>query len=96
MIVDGLYFTFGRSYRQCCEWHGHIWMQASTSFRRKCASIHLESSDGFMSATPCMVQGNLQTALMLAIQIKNDAMVTVLLDHNANPDIQDEVRQGPQ
>ena len=31
---------------------------------------------------------------MLAIEKKNDAMVTALLDHNADPNIQDKVRQG--
>ena len=49
-----------------------------------------------MSPTPRVVQDDKKTALMVAIEKKNDAMVTALLDHNANPDIQDEVRQGPQ
>ena len=34
------------------------------------------------------------TALMIAIDHKNDAMATALLEHNANVDIQDRVRQG--
>ena len=37
-----------------------------------------------------------RTALMIAIEKKNDAMVTALLDHNADLNIQDEVRQGAQ
>ena len=49
-----------------------------------------------MSPTPRMVQAAKETALMLAIQKKKGEMVTVLLDGNVNPDIQDEVRQGPQ
>ena len=49
-----------------------------------------------MSPTPRVVQEEKMTALMLAIEKKNDAMVTALLDHNANPDLQDKVRQGPQ
>ena len=48
-----------------------------------------------MSPTPRVVQWK-RTALMFAIRNKNDAMVSTLLDHNANPDIQDRVRQGPQ
>ena len=48
-----------------------------------------------MSPTPRVVQ-NKWTALMYAVYKKNDAMVTALLDHNANPDIQDDVSQGPQ
>ena len=39
-----------------------------------------------------MVQDK-KTALMYAIYKQNDVMVTALLDHNANVDIQDEVRQ---
>jgi len=39
-----------------------------------------------------VVQWN-QTALMYAVHTQNDAMVTALLDHNANLDIQDMVRQ---
>ena len=31
---------------------------------------------------------------MIAMEKKNDAMVTALLDHNADPDIRDQVRQG--
>ena len=49
-----------------------------------------------MSTTPRVVQRYKKTALMVAIWKKNDAMVTALLEHNANPDIQDKVRQGPQ
>jgi len=39
-----------------------------------------------------------RTALMLAIGKQNDAMVTALLDHNANLDIHDRVSkaEGPQ
>jgi len=39
-----------------------------------------------------------KTALILAIDKKNDAMVTALLDHNANLDIHDRVSkaEGPQ
>ena len=48
-----------------------------------------------ISPTPRVVQMR-KTALMVAIENKNEAMVTALLDHNANPDIQDGVRQGPQ
>ena len=48
-----------------------------------------------MSPTPRVVQWK-RTALMIAIEKKNDAMATALLDHNANLDIQDKVRQGPQ
>ena len=43
-----------------------------------------------------MVQWKKKTALMIAIMKKNDAMVTALLDHNADMNIQGEVRQGPQ
>ena len=43
-----------------------------------------------------MVQYRDMTALMIAIEKKNDAMVTALLDHNADPNIQDNVRQGAQ
>ena len=49
-----------------------------------------------ISPTPRVVQRSEKTALMFAMEKKNDAMVTALLDHNANPDIQDKVRQGPQ
>ena len=49
-----------------------------------------------MSPTPRVVQEEEKTALMHAIEKENDAMVTALLDHNANPDLQDVVRQGPQ
>ena len=49
-----------------------------------------------ISPTPRVMQGEEMTPLMVAIEKKNDAMVTALLDHNADPDIQDEVRQGPQ
>ena len=35
-------------------------------------------------------------ALMIAMGKKNDAMVTALLDHNVDPNIQDKVRQGAQ
>jgi len=45
-----------------------------------------------ISPTPRVVQWK-QTALMLAIEKQNDAMVTALLDHNANVDMQDQVRQ---
>ena len=48
-----------------------------------------------ISPTPRVVQFE-DAALMFAIKKGNDAMVTALLDHNANPDIQDKVRQGPQ
>ena len=52
-----------------------------------------------ISPTPRVVQDNhddKKTALMIAMEKKNDAMVTALLDHNADPNIQDRVRQGPQ
>ena len=29
VVVLGLYFTSGRSYQQCGEWHGHIYLNAS-------------------------------------------------------------------
>ena len=45
--------------------------------------------------TPRVVQNyKKKTPLMIAMEKKNDAMVTALLDHNADPDIQDDVRQG--
>ena len=51
----------------------------------------------FISPTPRVVQDNYKkTPLILAMGEKNDAMVTALLDHNADLDIQDKVRQGPQ
>ena len=50
----------------------------------------------FISPTPRVVQDDNKTALMIAMEKKNDAMVTALLDHNADLDIQDKVRQGPQ
>ena len=46
--------------------------------------------------TPRVVQDEKKTALMLATEKKNDAMVTALLDHNADLNIQDRVRQGAQ
>jgi len=49
-----------------------------------------------ISPTPRVVQKEERTALMIAIERGNDAMVTALLDHNANPDLQDGVRQRPQ
>ena len=48
----------------------------------------------FISPTPRVVQYEKKTALMIAMNKKNDEMVTALLDHNADPDIQDKVRQG--
>ena len=42
--------------------------------------------------TPRVVQKG-YTALMRAINKENEKMVTVLLEHNANPDIQDKVPQ---
>ena len=49
-----------------------------------------------ISPTPRVVQAYKKTALMIAMAKKNDAMVTALLDHNADPDIQNKVRQGAQ
>ena len=49
-----------------------------------------------ISPTPRVVQRYKQTALMVAMTKKNDAMVTALLDHNADLNIQDHVRQGAQ
>ena len=51
-----------------------------------------------ISPTPRVVQdeNDKQTALIYAINKKNDAMVTALLDHNADPNIQNKVRQGAQ
>ena len=46
--------------------------------------------------TPRVVQYSNVTALMIAMGKKNDAMVTALLDHNADPNIQDNVSQGAQ
>ena len=83
---------------------GHIDSVASgmDPFRCKQAHCSVENVHPFtcvalmvMSPTPRMVQDKM-TALMYAIEKKNDAMVTALLDVNANPDIQDTVRQGPQ
>ena len=48
-----------------------------------------------MPPTPRVVQWEKSTALIIAIEKGNDAMVTALLDYNANPDIQDGVRQHP-
>ena len=48
----------------------------------------------FISPTPRVVQRYKKTALMIAMDKKNDAMVTALLDHNADPNIGDTVRQG--
>ena len=50
----------------------------------------------FISPTPRVMQRNKMTALMIAMEKKNNAMVTALLDHNADPNIQDKVRQGAQ
>ena len=50
----------------------------------------------FISPTPRVVQRYEKTALIIAMGKKNDAMVTALLDHNADLDTQDKVRQGPQ
>ena len=50
----------------------------------------------FISPTPRVVQRSKMTALMIAMAKKNDAMVTALLDHNADPNIEDRVRQGAQ
>ena len=50
----------------------------------------------FIAPTPRVVQDDKKTALMIAMEKKNDAMVTALLDHNADPNIKDTVRQGPQ
>ena len=77
-----------------CEWHGRIWMQANRHFCGIRSSI-LRIAVIVTSPTPRVVQSK-RTALMRAIDYKNDAMVAALLDHNANPDIQDGVRQGPQ
>jgi len=50
----------------------------------------------FISPTPRVVQRYKKTPLMVAMEKKNDAMVTALLDHDADLDIQDKVRQGAQ
>ena len=70
-------------------------MQARTSFRGRCSPVHLRSSDLYFP-TPRVVQDkrDSKTALTFAMEKKNDAMVTALLDHNADPDIRDDVRQG--
>ena len=49
-----------------------------------------------ISPTVRVVQYYKITALILAMEKKNDVMVTALLDHNADPNIQDNVRQGAQ
>ena len=43
-----------------------------------------------MSSTPRVMQWK-KTSLVYAIEKQNDAMVTVLLDHDANVNIKDEV-----
>ena len=45
---------------------------------------------------PRVVQYYKKTALMIAMEKKNDAMVTALLDHNPDLNIRDWVRQGAQ
>ena len=64
---------------------------------RSVEDVHLFTCVALMviSPTPRVLKWK-RTALMVAITKKNDAMVTALLEHNANPDIQDSVRQGPQ
>ena len=90
----------------------HIWEVISTVWRvawahlLECKQAHRSVEDVHpftccvalivISPTPRVVQKYKKTALMVAMEMKNDAMVTALLDHNADPDIQDTVRQGPQ
>ena len=94
-MVVGLCFNFG----------GHIDSVASGMGTFGCKHAHRSVEDvhpftcvalTFISPTPRVVQRYKWTALMVAMEKKNDAMVTALLDHNADPDVQDWVRQGAQ
>ena len=94
-MVVGLCFNFG----------GHIDSVASDMGTFGCKHAHRSVEDVhpftcaaliFISPTPRVVQLGKKTALMAAMEKKNDAMVTALLDHNADLNIQDKVRQGAQ
>ena len=94
-MVVGLCFNSG----------GHIESVASDMGTIGCKHAHRSVEDVhpftcvaliFISPTPRVVQWEDKTALMVAMTQKNDAMVTALLDHNADLNIQDYVRQGPQ
>jgi len=85
----------------CFNFDGHIDSVASGMDTFGCTQAHRSVEDVrsftcvaliVISPPPRVVQFK-KTALMLAIDKKNDAMVTALLDHNANLDIQDMVRQ---
>ena len=92
-MVVGLCFNFG----------GHIDSVASDMGTFGCMHAHRSVEDVHpftcvalicISPTPRVVQRLKKTPLMIAMEKKNDAMVTTLLDHNADPDIRDYVRQG--
>ena len=89
----------------CINFGGHIDSVASGMGTSGCKQAHRSVQDvhpftcvalTVIFPTPRVVQHDKKTALMVAIRKKNDAMVTALLDHNADPEIQDTVRQGPQ
>ena len=94
-MVVGLCFNSG----------GHIDSVASGMGTFGCKHAHRSVEDVHpftcvalicISPTPRVVQDDNTTALMIAMENKNDAMVTALLDHNVDPNIQDKVRQGAQ